>query len=263
MKSRKSPISPGDGSRNSAARTTRSRILQGALLVFLTSALVALAGTPANLQEALAAQRALVAEHPGDASLLNDLGNLLALAGDLEEAEETYRRALQSEPMDVTSLYNLALVLREQGENKQARKTLESILEIDPRHSWTHYQLGDLYEDERNRKKAVYHYAQAFAADRSLTSPQVNPHIVENRLATDALLAMYVQESPSTQAPRIYKEPGDVAELLLPQPVPEPEVLEAAPEAEDVPLRRRYGATYPSVPPEDKNRIRRSSRSLV
>ena len=216
-------------------------------MLFLAGALVALAGTPANLQEALQAQRALVVAHPTDADLLNDLGNLLALAGDLDEAEEVYRRALAIDPVDVTAQYNLALVLNEQGKAKEALHTLQSILESEPRHAWTHYQLGTLYADKNNRKQAVHHYAEAFSIDRSLTSPKVNPHIIENRLATEAMLRMHIDESPSTQAPRIYEEPGDVADLLLPPasapPAAEP-VTETTPKVETEPVPRRNRTTY-------------------
>lgn len=243
---RTTAVSKCPGAGHNPSRLALLRTVKGGLLVFLAGALVALAGTPANLQEALQAQRALVAENPGDADLLNDLGNLLALAGDLEDAEEVYGRALEVDPGDVTTLYNLALVLREQDENKRAMKTFKTILESDPRHAWTHYQLGTLYTEQKNRSKAVHHYAKAFSIDRSLTSPKVNPHIVENRLATDALLVMHVDDSPSTQAPRIYEEPGDVADLLLP-PSAEPPVTETAPEepgADSTSTSSRHRVSY-------------------
>lgn len=228
--------------RHTLAGKTLGRSARGGLLLFLAGALGALAGTPANLQEGLQAQRALVAENPYNADLLNDLGNLLALAGDFEEAEEIYRRALAVDPDDITANYNLALVLTEQGQTKEALKILKSILEVDPTHAWTHYQLGSLYAEQRNRTKAVQHYAEAFSLDRSLTSVKVNPHIVENRLATEALLTMHVDEAPSTQAPRIYKEPGNVADLLLPRQTAEPAVepvTETAPEAMTEPVSRQ------------------------
>jgi hypothetical protein len=227
-----------------------------------------MAGTPANLQEALQAQRAMVAENPTDADLLNDLGNLLALAGNLDEAHEVYLRALEIDPDDISTLYNLALVLMEQGQTKQAHKVLRSILELEPQHAWGHYQLGTLYNDQNNRAKAVHHYAEAFAIDRSLTSPKVNPHIVENSLATEALLKMYVEESPSTQAPRMYEEPGNVADLLLPQksveptadPESESEPVDAPEEAAEPPARR-HRASYSSPPAADEDSAATSDRS--
>jgi hypothetical protein len=245
---RKSSVSNHQRPRPDQSRKALFRAVKGGLLVFLTGTFVALAGTPTNLQEALQAQRAQVAANPGDGDLLNDLGNLLALAGNFAEAEEVYRRALEVEPTDVTSLYNLALVLQEQDDTKQATKVFRSILELDPRHAWTHYQLGTIYAQQKNRAKAVRHYSEAFSADRSLTSPEVNPHIVENRLATDALLKNHLEESPSTQAPRIYEAPGDVADLLLQQEPTEPTteptpVTEPAPDGEPISRQPRSSAS--------------------
>jgi len=233
------------------------RSTRGGLLLFLAGALGALAGPPANLQEALQAQRALVAENPADADLLNDLGNLLALAGNLEEAEETYLRALELDADDLASLYNLALVYMEQGRSKPAHNALRSIIELEPRHAWAHYQLGTLYEEQGNRTKAVHHYAEAFAIDRSLTTPKVNPHIVENHLATEALLKMHVEESPSTQAPRMYEQPGNVAELLLPLKSAEPAVepvpmVEPEPAAAESPTSR-HRSSYSSPAESDED----------
>lgn len=195
-----------------------------------------------------------MAEHPRDADLLNDLGNLLALAGNFTEAEDVYRRALEIDPDDVTSLYNLALVLGEQGQFRAARKTCQSIIELDPRHAWAHYQLGTLYAEQNNRRKAVHHYEKAFSIDRSLASPKVNPHMVENKLATQALLQLYVNESPSTQAPRIYEEPGNVADLLLQRESAEPaaeNAAEAEPETEPVSRRRHASLSLPAAADEE------------
>ena len=58
-------------------------------IVVLFGALLALgASTPSNLTEVLNAQHELTINRPGDAEVLNDLGNLLVLAGELEEAED-------------------------------------------------------------------------------------------------------------------------------------------------------------------------------
>lgn len=221
-----------------AVRTVRSR-----LPLILSGVLIAGAAPPENLQEALQAQRSLVAQNPTDADRLNDLGNLLALARDLDGAEDAYRRALQIDPNSTTSLYNMALVLQEQGKTKLARQALHSILQIDPDHAWGHYQLGTLYDSQNNRAKAVHHYERAFSLDRSLVDPQVNPHIVENRLVTDALLQMYVADSPSTQAPRLYREPGHVADLLLPAEAQKADAVEA-PDLDSAAAAERISRQY-------------------
>lgn len=221
------------------------------LLIFLAGTLVALAGTPPNLDEAIRQQRAQIATQPADAGSLNDLGNLLALAGDLEAAQEAYRQAIALAPENASSYYNLALILMEEGRRKEAHKTLRTVLELDPRHAWGHYQMGSLLEQNGDRSKAVHHYAEAFHLDRSLTSPKVNPHIVENHVATEALLKVYVDENASAYAPRIYEDPGRVAAMLLPAepatPVAEPEI-EVAPEStEDETIPQRRGPRIPAA----------------
>jgi hypothetical protein len=235
--------------RHSRRLTTATRAAFRILPCALCVVLIGGATPPQNLGEALQAQRSLVAENPRNVDHLNDLGNLLALAGDLEGAEEAYRRALEIDPGSSTVQYNLALVLQEQGDTKQARKALQSLLESDPDHAWGHYQLGNLYAAKKNRKMALEHYERAFTLDRSLASPKVNPHIVENRLVTAALLQMYVAQAPSTQAPRVYREPGNVADLLLPSsPPPEASSNESALEdvsAATTPEARQYRSTYP------------------
>ena len=238
------PLDPVPRYRNRLA--TAVRIVRSRLPLVLAGVLIAGAAPPENLQDALQAQRSLVAQDPTDADLLNDLGNLLALARDLDGAEEAYRRALQIDPNSTTSLYNMALVLQEQGETKLARQALHSILQIDPDHAWGHYQLGSLYDSQNNRAKALHHYERAFSLDRSLVDPRVNPHIVENRLVTPALLQLYVADSASAQAPRLYREPSHVADLLLPAETHEAEAakapdLDSAAAAETI--SRQYRAT--------------------
>ena len=67
-----------------------------AIMVFWASGLPAT--SPPNLYEALRAQQAEASLHPSDPEILNDLGNLLVLAGSLDQAEEAYRRSLELDP---------------------------------------------------------------------------------------------------------------------------------------------------------------------
>jgi len=212
------------------------------LLLIGVGVLGSTAEAPDSAAEALHALRSLVAQNPTDVSALNDLGNLLALVGNLEEATQTYQRALEIEPGNTAPRYNLALVLAERGERKQALDELRTVVEIDPRHAWAHYQLGTLYGEQNRRSKAIQAYELAFSLDPSLTEPRVNPHIVENRLVTESLLRAYVARSPSTQAPRLYLDPGAVANLLLLRTPVQPEV-EIEPSAKVEPHRAAFQPT--------------------
>jgi len=204
------------------------------LTILLASSFAAAATSPGYILDALEAQTTLSQQHPADASILNDLGNLQVMAGKLDEAEATYQRAVELQPDDPTIRYNLALVLMELGDSKGAMAELLAVIETAPDHAWAYYQLGTLEARKHNRMRALDYYAHALALDWNLASPSVNPHIVENRLATDAMLRAYLSESPASAAPRLYQQPEDVAALLV--PMPEPEVLEPMPDEDATPV---------------------------
>lgn len=190
----------------------------------LAAAITALAAAPSQLPEALEAQRVHAESNPRDPEVLNDLANLLVLSGELEEAEGVYGRALELEPERASTRYNLALLLQESGRDRDALAEYQRVLQSDPQHAWANYQLGTLYAATGRRSRAVRHYARALALKPDLILPAVNPHIVENRFATEALLRARKSESPAAFAPRLYQQPSRVAELLVPpvRPVREP-----------------------------------------
>ncbi|MEE8277501.1 MAG: tetratricopeptide repeat protein [Thermoanaerobaculia bacterium] len=230
----------------------------------LVSALVALAVAPPHLPEALQAQRALAQNNPEDPEVLNDLGNLLMLAGELAEAEAVYGRALQLAPDRPSTRYNLALLLQETGRNRQAVKEYERVLEHYPRHAWAHYQLGTIYAESARRARAVKHYAQALALDPDLIRPEVNPHIVENELVTDALLVAGRSASPASIAPRLYQQPSRVADLLAPslERIRKPLTEERGPPTQEyVSSRHRIEARWAPPPAEEDEDPEEGSRA--
>ena len=174
------------------------------------------AASPPNLYDALVAQQEQADLHPNDPKILNDLGNLLVLAGSLDEAEEAYHRSLDLSPDNTTTRYNLALVLMEQGQTKPASKELQHVLELDPNHAWSLYQLGTISASSGRRDKAVDYYTRALALNPDLASPAVNPHIIENRYLTESQLRLYLAQAEAAQAPRLYQQPNQVARLLIP-----------------------------------------------
>lgn len=200
-------------------RRRTSRILVFSLAGVVAIAVVAaLAAVPPNLGKALEVQRRLAAERPGDAAVFNDLGNLLLLAHDPAGAEEAYRKAVELDPQKVSALFNLGLLLQQRGEAREALRHYRQVLEIQPEHAWAHYQVGALYEAWGSQSRAVEHYARAFSLDPQLAFPEVNPHIVENQLVTQAMLRAYQEEYAVPQAPTIYDEPGRIANLLVARP---------------------------------------------
>ena len=227
------------------------------------------AASPPNLHEALRAQQAEANLHPNDPEIMNDLGNLLVLAGSLDQAEEAYRRSLEIDPDNVTTRYNLALVLMEQGRDKLATKELQHVLDLDPAHAWACYQLGTISASLGRRSKAVAYYTRALTLNPELASPAVNPHILENHYVTESQLRRYLANLEAAQAPRLYQRPEQVTELLIPPvetevrpaatPAPAPTAdPDADPEGrtltlQEEPSRRvdESAVPYPAPPPAD------------
>lgn len=219
-------------------------------------ALAAGAAMQPNLEDALSAQRRLAAERPSDAAVANDLGNLLRLAGELEEAETAYRRSIEIEPARAAAHFNLAVLLQQRGKLGDALTELRRTVELEPTHAWAHYTMGMVHEEKGNESRAVEAYARAFHLDPNLAFERVNPHIIENRLLTPALIRSYQMVTDDTQAPNRYEDPVRIAALLAPAPVfsdqqpMEERVVEVEGEI-DTPLDRRAVAASVGVDPED------------
>ena len=198
---------------------TRTLWISGLAIACVAAAVVAaLAAVPPNLGKAIEEQRRLVSERPQDPAVYNDLGNLLVLASRPEEAEEAYRKAVEIAPDRVSALFNLALLLQQRGELRQALRLYRHVLEIQPQHAWAWYQIGTLYEHWGWEGRAIDAYAKAFRTDPQLAFPEVNPHVVENNLVTQAMLRAYQQEGSLAQVPTVYDEPSRIVGLLVPRP---------------------------------------------
>lgn len=184
------------------------------------AAIAATAAVPPTLSRTIEAQRRLAAERPQDAAVFNDLGNLLLMVPQPAEAEAAYRKAVEIDPDKASALFNLGLLLQQRGELREAHGLYRRVVKLEPRHAWAHYQIGSLYEIWKQQSRAVDSYARAFALDPQLAFPEVNPHIVENGLVTEAMLRAYRDGGTQPQAPRIYDEPSRIASMLVPPPSP-------------------------------------------
>ncbi len=198
--------------------------ISGLAIACVAAAVVAaLAAVPPNLSKAIEEQRRLISERPQDPAVYNDLGNLLILASRPEEAEEAYRKAVEIAPDRVSALFNLGLLEQQRGELREALRLYRRVLEIQPQHAWAWYQIGTLYEHWGWEGRAVDAYANAFRIDPQLAFPEVNPHVVENSLLTQAMLRAYQEGGSAAQAPTVYDEPGRIVSLLVPRPNGQPQ----------------------------------------
>lgn len=192
-------------------------------------AIAALAAVPPNLTKAIEAQRRLTTERPQDPAVFNDYGNLLMLVPQAPEAEAAYRKAIELDPGKASALFNLGLLLQQRGELRDAYDLYQRAVKADPNHAWAHYQLGTIEEARGQNSKAVDSYARAFALDPQLAFPEVNPHIVENKLVTQAMLRAYKNDFASNpQVPKMYDDAARIAALLVPKPAPSADETAAA-----------------------------------
>ncbi|MDZ4863576.1 MAG: tetratricopeptide repeat protein [Gemmatimonadota bacterium] len=81
---------------------------------------------------ALEERRRAVAANPEDPSLLFDLGEALARAGEAEEAETVLGQAVAANPRNVRALYVLGFVARQMGHNVAARDAYTRFIELAP-----------------------------------------------------------------------------------------------------------------------------------
>ncbi len=209
-------------------RRSSSRILISCLVALITIvAIAALAAVPSkNLTKAIDAQRHLVTEHPQDPAVYNDLGNLLMLVPQTADAEAAYRKAIELDPNKASALFNLGLLLQQRGDQREAEDLFQRALKADPNHAWASYQLGTIQEARGQRAKAIDSYARAFALDPQLAFPEVNPHIVDNKLVTQAMLRAYRNDfGLNPQVPKMYDDGARIASMLVPPPHPDDQMV--------------------------------------
>ena len=223
------------------------------------TAIAAFASVPPNLTKAIEAQRRLVVERPQDAAVYNDLGSLLLLAERTDEAEAAYRKAIELDPDKVSALFNLAQLQQQRGEKREALRLYDHVVDLQPNHAWAHYQIGTLYEGWDQSSKAIEHYARAFALDPQLAFKEVNPHIVENGLVTEAMLRAYEESPGPSQAPRYFEERDRIVNLLVPLPQTEAQQEKQATERTEG-AATRPGQTRPGAK-EGQNVLRENDLS--
>ncbi len=192
-------------------------------------ALAAAPAPPKHLDRALAAQQELVAAAPADAGAHNDLGNLLALAGDRRGAEEAFRRSLELDADSPAAHFNYGLLLARTGRRAAALRQFRAVVELDPGNAWAHYQIGQLYEGWRMDRFARRAYTRAFRLDPGLADARLNPDVIGNRQATVAMLEAWSGGIHGSSAPSLYSDGGRIAGLLIDYPEP----AGAAPRAEE------------------------------
>jgi hypothetical protein len=148
----------------------------------------------APLDDKIVEQEKRVEAHPDDASLHNDLGNLLAERRFPGEAAEQYEIALKLDKKNFISAYNLGLVRETQGRAHDAIAAYQRSIKRKPGFPQSRFRLGRLYEHTNQAEPAVREYAAAFWIDPGLRDPKRNPLVVDCELIYLAALANYRQD---------------------------------------------------------------------
>jgi Tetratricopeptide repeat len=189
--------------------------LSWSVALSLLAALSTWASAPPNLERAIEAQQALVERQPESAAAEVDLGNLLLLDGKTQKAEQAYRRALALDAESTAAHFNLALLLQERGDGFAALRSYRRVLKLDREHAWAYYQIGVLQDGWGLKGSAIDSYARALALDPRLLFADINPHVIENRFLTEAMLRSYRKYVPAAQPPQEFVDPRRIAALLL------------------------------------------------
>ena len=205
-----------------------------ALLVglFLAPAVGAAIIPDSQLQRALRKQQRLIAATPEDATLWNDLANLLMLGERAAEAEDAYKKSLEIDPELVTARYNLALLYQETHRAARSKRQLNRVLKHHPNHAWARYYLGVAHAEGGQRKAAIREFARAIRLEPDLTVPEVNPHVFDNPYLADAALRAYADTQGAELAPRLYENRERVVRSMV-----NPKALESAVMGTDRPAR--------------------------
>jgi hypothetical protein len=147
---------------------------------------------PGNkLDDQIIEQEQRIAGAPNDASLHNDMGNLLAARHFSHEAAQEYELAAKLDKTNFISLYNLGILRETEGKFSQATSAYQR--SVGRKHGFppAHFRLGRMYEKAERNDEAIAEYATALRIDPSMRDPRRNPLVVDSELIYRASLANY------------------------------------------------------------------------
>jgi tetratricopeptide (TPR) repeat protein len=200
-----------------------------------------------KVDEAIAALKQIVAEHPdnelakyelglaysvkGDAencrkilepladtarervNALGMLGNCLDELGQRDKAAAAYRRGLKLAPTDSQLTFNLAVTLAQQQKLDEARELLKTDTRANPWHASGHLLLAKIFEAQNFRVPAVFSYLHFLAIEASPRAADAAAHLRQ-------LLDLGVEKKGEKQItlnvdPDARKEEGDYSSMEM------------------------------------------------
>jgi Flp pilus assembly protein TadD len=150
-----------------------------------------------------------VARYPGQAVLLNELGNQLLQNGRPAEAEARYREAVRVDPDLAIAWNNLGVARAALGRHGGARSAYRQAIKLRPNYALAYYNLGAGYDTQGRYQKALRNYEKAIQLDRGMLDPRINPQILSNHHVPAILIQNYLDRGGTLFFPveSVYPKP--------------------------------------------------------
>jgi len=131
-----------------------------------------------NLELAEEILRKVLAMHPENAVLHNNMGLVLQGMGQYEQAAEYFVRALEIEPSRSDIHYNLGNVFKEKGTLDEAEGSYRKAIDLDPENADAYVNLGLVLKQKGQLEEAAFYYKRALALNPENTDAYINLSIV-------------------------------------------------------------------------------------
>ena len=113
-------------------------------------------------------------EHPDDANLFFEIGNLYYDEAMPSEAKCSYEKALAIDPKMNSARVNLAMLLAESGEIDSAKVLLEEAIAVDPKDAKAYNNLGTIHYTEKDIDRAVKYYTKGIELEPTNVEARYN-----------------------------------------------------------------------------------------
>jgi tetratricopeptide (TPR) repeat protein len=142
-----------------------------------------------------------VARYPGNAYLMNELGNQLLRAGRRLDAEEWFEKAVDQDGNFAAGWNNLGVVRMTLGRRSSAESAYREALDIQPAYALAWYNLGVVLDAENKYDEAIKAYERAFVLDPGLLDVKQNPQVVSNRHIPAIMSQTYIDRGGTVVFP--------------------------------------------------------------
>ena len=110
--------------------------------------------------------RAALGISPGHPAVTHNLGVLAVARGDLRSAMRCFEDVIATEPGYAPAHFNRGLALQELGRPREALQAYGRVIVLEPDHYDAHRALGFLWLAERDRGRALDHFARTYELRR-------------------------------------------------------------------------------------------------